>query len=109
MIEEILDILLDRRLISIVTLLVACFILRDVVRTLVFIFRRRPVAAPSEVPGEMSAAAARAESGGEGRGTRIRTALQPPASRSASSSGSYPSSERALEMSQQARVFPEMP
>ena len=37
-IEEILDILLDRRLISIVTLLVACFILRDVVRTLVFIF-----------------------------------------------------------------------
>ncbi|MCY3762308.1 MAG: hypothetical protein OXH50_13740 [Gemmatimonadetes bacterium] len=47
MIQEILDILLDRRLISIVTLLVACFILRDVVRTLIFIFdagrwRRRP-------------------------------------------------------------------
>ena len=46
-IQEILDILLDRRLISIVTLLVACFILRDVVRTLIFIFdagrwRRRP-------------------------------------------------------------------
>ena len=46
-IEGILDILLDRRLIAIVTLLVACFILRDVVRTLVFIFdagrwRRRP-------------------------------------------------------------------
>ena len=47
MIQEILDILLDRRFISIVTLLVACFILRDVVRTLIFIFdagrwRRRP-------------------------------------------------------------------
>ena len=47
MIQEILDILLDRRLIAIVTLLVGCFILRDVVRTLVFIidagrWRRRP-------------------------------------------------------------------
>ena len=46
-IQEILDILLDRRLIAIVTLLVGCFILRDVVRTLVFIidagrWRRRP-------------------------------------------------------------------
>ena len=37
MIEEILDMLLDRRLIAIVTLLVGCFILRDVVRTLIFI------------------------------------------------------------------------
>ena len=36
-IEEILDMLLDRRLIAIVTLLVGCFILRDVVRTLIFI------------------------------------------------------------------------
>lgn len=47
MIEQILDILLDRRLIAIITLLVGCFILRDVVRTLVFIidpgrWRRRP-------------------------------------------------------------------
>ena len=47
MIQEILDILLDRRLIAIITLLVGCFILRDVVRTLVFIidpgrWRRRP-------------------------------------------------------------------
>ena len=46
-IQEILDILLDRRLIAVVTLLVGCFILRDVVRTLVFIidagrWRRRP-------------------------------------------------------------------
>ena len=98
MIQEILDILLDRRLIAIVTLLVGCFILRDVVRTLVFIvdagrWRRRPKnGGKSELPGRERGQAARVvEPGGK---------AQPPASRSASSSGSYPSSERALEMSQ---------
>ena len=60
MIEEILDILLDRRLIAIVTLLVGCFILRDVVRTLIFIVdagrrRRRPKDEKNEGRGSSAA------------------------------------------------------